>query len=139
MNGAAKKRPSSKRQLSGATNAANGHKDNKAHASDEVRSTTPPLPASMRPEKRAASKENTTNPNTGDEQVATSSTVASTFTKGKHTPIRYTLKNEEEPSSTKKRRPDSRDRDAVTVEKRKIPIRNAEDRKYDNLPACKYI
>ncbi|EDV34001.1 uncharacterized protein Dana_GF20725 [Drosophila ananassae] len=141
MNGSTKKRTSSKRQLSGTTNPANGHKDNKAHASDEVRSTTPPLPVSMRPEKRAASKERSTNtnPNTGDEQVASSSTVASTSIKSKHTPIRYTLKNEEEPSSNKKRRPDSRERDAVTVEKRKIPIRNAEDRKYDNLPALSAV
>ncbi|KAH8323639.1 hypothetical protein KR074_008253 [Drosophila pseudoananassae] len=143
MNGSPRKRTASKRQQTGATNPANGHRDNRANAPDEARSTTPPLPANMRPEKRAASKERSTktssNPRTGEEQVATSSTVASTSTKSKHTPIRFTLKNEEEPSSTKKRRPDSRERDGVTVEKRRIPIRNAEDRKYDNLPALSAV
>jgi len=69
---------------------------------------------------------------------AGASISTSTATKAKHTPIRFTLKNEDEPSANKKRRSGSRERDAVGPEKRRVPIRNAEDRKYDNLPACKY-
>lgn len=93
------------------------------------RSTTPPLPPKQQ-EKR--------------EEKSTGSTVAEATatleapSKVKHTPIRFKLKHEEaeEVQHLKKRRSQSHDRESST-EPRRISIRNAEDRKYDNLPSCK--
>ncbi|KAH8386005.1 hypothetical protein KR200_012233 [Drosophila serrata] len=139
--GSHKKRSSIRRQntSTSATTSANGHKDNRAKPLVEERSTTPPLPAKPKPraEKRPASKEKTTNSSAEPAAVENSASVttSSTSTKGKHTPIRFTLKNEDEPSSKKKHRSNSPEREGV----RKIPIRNAEDRKYDNLPALSAV
>nr|XP_044251650.1 zinc finger CCCH domain-containing protein 14 [Drosophila takahashii] len=142
MHGSPKKRSPNKRQQ-GATTSANGHKDNKDKAPPiEERSTTPPLPAKpkQRPEKRASSKEKPIRSESVEAPAgATAAVVSTTATKAKHTPIRFTLKNEDEPSPTKKRRSGSHERDAVGLEKRRVPIRNAEDRKYDNLPALSAV
>ncbi|KAH8363501.1 hypothetical protein KR084_010956 [Drosophila pseudotakahashii] len=146
MHGSPKKRsPNKRQQAAAAATSANGHKDNKDKAPIEDRSTTPPLPAKpkQRPEKRASSKEKPIRSNSVEAPAGATSAVASictsTATKAKHTPIRFTLKNEDEPSSNKKRRSGSRERDAVGPEKRRVPIRNAEDRKYDNLPALSAV
>ncbi|XP_016981443.1 zinc finger CCCH domain-containing protein 14 [Drosophila rhopaloa] len=146
MHGSPKKRsPNKRQQAAAATTSANGHKDNKAKAPMEDRSTTPPLPAKPKPraERRASSKEKTNRSNSVEETSAAASagvsTSTSTATKAKHTPIRFTLKNEDEPSSHRKRRSGSPERDVVGPEKRRVPIRNAEDRKYDNLPALSAV
>ncbi|KAH8246973.1 hypothetical protein KR032_005614 [Drosophila birchii] len=139
--GSHKKRSSIRRQnkSTSATTSANGHKDNRAKPSVEERSTTPPLPAKpkARAEKRPASKERPTNSSGEPAAVENSASVStsSTSTKGKHTPIRFTLRNEDEPSSTRKHRSKSPEREGG----RRIPIRNAEDRKYDNLPALSAV
>ncbi|XP_017020231.1 zinc finger CCCH domain-containing protein 14 [Drosophila kikkawai] len=123
--------------------SANGHKDNRAKPPVEERSTTPPLPAKPKPraEKRPASKEKAAN-SSGEPAAAESSasvTTSSASTKGKHTPIRFTLRNEDEPSSKRKLRSNSPERDGVPLDKRRIPIRSVEDRKYDNLPALSAV
>ncbi|XP_017113704.1 zinc finger CCCH domain-containing protein 14 [Drosophila elegans] len=146
MHGSPKKRSPNKRpQATTATTSANGHKDNKAKAPIEDRSTTPPLPAKPKPraDRTASSKEKTIRSNSVEEPAAAASagvsTSTSTATKAKHTPIRFTLKNEDAPSANRKRRSGSPERDAVAPEKRRVPIRNAEDRKYDNLPALSAV
>ncbi|XP_017046872.1 zinc finger CCCH domain-containing protein 14 [Drosophila ficusphila] len=146
MHGLQKKRSPSKRQpvAAAATNSANGLKDNKAKAPIEDRSTTPPLPAKSKPraERRASSKDKTTRSTSEGESAPAPSGAgapSSTATKAKHTPIRFTLKNEDESSSNKKRHSGSPERDAVAPEKRRVPIRSAEDRKYDNLPALSAV
>ncbi|XP_017084119.2 zinc finger CCCH domain-containing protein 14 [Drosophila eugracilis] len=146
MHGSPKKRsPNKRQQAMAATVPENGHKDNKDKAPIEDRSTTPPLPAKQKPrvEKRGTSKEKHVRSNSVETPVgaATSgaSTCPSTATKAKHTPIRFTLKSDEEPSANKKRRSGSTERDAVAPEKRRVAIRNAEDRKYDNLPALSAV
>ncbi|KAH8294189.1 hypothetical protein KR054_009272 [Drosophila jambulina] len=139
--GSHKKRSSIRRQntSTSSTTSANGHKDNRAKPPIEERSTTPPLPAKPKPraEKRPATKEQPTNSSGEPAAVDNSASVttSSTSTKGKHTPIRFTLRNEDEPSSKRKHRSNSPERDGV----RRIPIRNAEDRKYDNLPALSAV
>lgn len=146
MHGSPKKRsPNKRQQAASATTSANGHKDNKDKAPIEDGSTTPPLPAKpkQRAEKRPSSKEKHIRSSSVEAPAGATSAGASistsTATKAKHTPIRFTLKNEDEPSANKKRRSGSRERDAVGPEKRRVPIRNAEDRKYDNLPALSAV
>ncbi|XP_043652556.1 zinc finger CCCH domain-containing protein 14 [Drosophila teissieri] len=146
MHGSPKKRSPNKRQQAAVANSsANGHKDNKDKAKIEDGSTTPPLPAKpkARAEKKASSKEKSVRSNSAEASSATksasASTSASTTTKAKHTPIRFTLKSEDEPSASKKRRSGSPERDVVAPEKRRVSIRNAEDRKYDNLPALSAV
>ncbi|XP_033166442.1 zinc finger CCCH domain-containing protein 14 [Drosophila mauritiana] len=146
MHGSPKKRSPNKRQPSAAANtSANGHKDNKYKAKIEEGSTTPPLPAKpkARAEKKASSKEKSVRSNSAETSSAAKSVSASssvsTTTKAKHTPIRFTLKSEDEPSAKKKRRSGSPDRDVAAPERRRVSIRNAEDRKYDNLPALSAV
>ncbi|EDX14206.1 zinc finger CCCH domain-containing protein 14 [Drosophila simulans] len=146
MHGSPKKRSPNKRQPAAAANtSANGHKDNKDKAKIEEGSTTPPLPAKpkARPEKKASSKEKSVRSNSAETSSAAKSVSASpsvsTTTKAKHTPIRFTLKSEDEPSAKKKRRSGSPDRDVAAPERRRVSIRNAEDRKYDNLPALSAV
>ncbi|XP_030376239.1 zinc finger CCCH domain-containing protein 14 isoform X2 [Scaptodrosophila lebanonensis] len=117
--------------LTVAATAANGY--NKSKTKQEERSTTPPLPPKKLADKRSASKE----------EFLTAAEPALPQ-KNKHTPIRFTLKNDEELVPQKKRRSDSQEerdkpvRDTST-ERRKISIRTAEDRKYDNLPALSAV
>lgn len=98
------------------------------------RSTTPPLPPKQR-EKREEKSSSTGSPST-EASLATASLDAPS--KAKHTPIRFKLKHEESEDMQlhKKRRSLSQDRESST-EPRRISIRNADDRKYENLPACK--
>lgn len=98
------------------------------------RSTTPPLPPKQR-EKRDEKSSSTGSPST-EASLATASLDAPS--KVKHTPIRFKLKHEESEDMQllKKRRSLSQDRESST-EPRRISIRNADDRKYENLPACK--
>lgn len=98
------------------------------------RSTTPPLPPKQR-EKREEKSSSTGSPST-EASLATASLDAPS--KAKHTPIRFKLKHEdsEDMQLHKKRRSLSQDRESST-EPRRISIRNADDRKYENLPACK--
>eukprot|EP00099_Drosophila_melanogaster_P023470 NP_651243.1 nuclear polyadenosine RNA-binding 2 [Drosophila melanogaster] len=141
MHGSPKKRSPNKRQPA----AANGHKDNKDKGKIEEGSTTPPLPAKpkARAEKKASSKEKSVRSNSAETSSAaksvSASTSVSTTTKAKHTPIRFTLKSEDEPSASKKRRSGSPDRDVAAPERRRVSIRNPEDRKYDNLPALSAV
>ncbi|XP_022210391.2 zinc finger CCCH domain-containing protein 18 [Drosophila obscura] len=156
-----------KRQAVGASSSvasANGHKEKRAKAAaTEERSNTPPLPATGRQalprlekEKRAVSKEKSGNANSNSsvEPLTASATapvsvIVSASAKNKHTPIRFTLKSEEKSQAqapaqvqaqpaTRKRRSGSHERDA-SMERRKVPLRNLEDRKYDNLPALSAV
>lgn len=93
------------------------------------RSTTPPLP----PKQQDKCEEKSTG-----STVAEVTATLEAPSKVKHTPIRFKLKHEEpeEVQHLKKRRSQSHDREFST-EPRRVSIRNAEDRKYDNLPSCK--
>ncbi|XP_002073144.4 zinc finger CCCH domain-containing protein 14 [Drosophila willistoni] len=134
----------------------NGHKDiNKSTKSHtEERSTTPPLPVrskTSRPEKRATNSGNKdqkpsqssgSEPGSGSVEttghlVNSHNEVTPSQVKAKHTPIRFTLKPDGEPDH-KKRRSRSVEQE-VAIERRKIPIRHAEDRKYDNLPTLSAV
>lgn len=131
-----RKRSASKRLSSSSNQAAsssNDHKsDLKAQLEENNRSTTPPLPPKLL-EKRNIGREKSSN------ATITNSTTVETASKAKHTPIRFKIKPEEEQQqSQKKRRSGSKDRES-SMERRRISIRNAEDRKYDNLPTRKYI
>ncbi|EDW33953.1 GL21991 [Drosophila persimilis] len=131
--------------------SANGHKEKRAKAATEERSNTPPLPATglqplPRLEKRAVSKEKSENENSSVEPLtAPVSVIVPASPKNKHTPIRFTLRSEEKsqaqpqaPPAQRKRRSGSHERDS-SLERRKVPLRNLEDRKYDNLPALSAV
>ncbi|XP_034662574.1 zinc finger CCCH domain-containing protein 14 [Drosophila subobscura] len=149
-----------KRSSGGTASApANGHKEKRAKAATEERSNTPPLPATGRQalpklEKRAVSKEKAANANSNSNvepaaatTAAPVSVIVSASAKNKHTPIRFTLKSEDKPQAAaqppaqpapRKRRSGSHER-ATSLERRKVPLRNLEDRKYDNLPALSAV
>ncbi|KAH8310479.1 hypothetical protein KR044_001555 [Drosophila immigrans] len=109
---------------------------------EAMRSTTPPLPP-----KHLDKRDTHTEKSSSIASVAMA-TAGEAPAKVKHTPIRFKLRSEEEPQPQsqsqsqsqpqKKRRSDSKERDAST-ERRRISIRNAEDRKYDNLPALSAV
>ncbi|XP_034117695.1 zinc finger CCCH domain-containing protein 14 [Drosophila albomicans] len=143
-----RKRPSSSSSSNVAASISNEHKldsRREQQLEETMRSTTPPLPPKHL-DKR------------GDTHIEKASSIASVAVpaaaveapaKSKHTPIRFKLKSDEEPQHTqsqsqsqlqpqKKRRSHSKERDAST-ERRRISIRNAEDRKYDNLPALSAV
>ncbi|XP_043864257.1 zinc finger CCCH domain-containing protein 14 [Drosophila mojavensis] len=130
-----RKRASSKRLSSTSNQAAPSSNDHKSDLKEQLeennRSTTPPLPPKLL-EKRNISREKSSNATT------TNSTTVETASKAKHTPIRFKIKPEEEQQPQKKRRSGSKDRDS-SIERRRISIRNAEDRKYDNLPTLSAV
>ncbi|XP_032593641.1 zinc finger CCCH domain-containing protein 14 isoform X2 [Drosophila grimshawi] len=107
--------------------------DSKTQLEEINRSTTPPLPP-KRPEKRDISHEKSS---ISSATAAAAATTLEAPAKAKHTPIRFKLKQEEE-QAQKNHRSGSKDRDSST-ERRRISIRNAEDRKYDNLPALSAV
>ncbi|EDW66816.1 zinc finger CCCH domain-containing protein 14 isoform X1 [Drosophila virilis] len=132
-----RKHGSQKRQGSNSNMSASSSNDLKADSKvqpeESNRSTTPPLPP-MRLQKRDFSREKSTTASA----AATPATVDAPA-KAKHTPIRFKLKSdEEELQPVKKRRSGSKERES-SMERRRISIRNAEDRKYDNLPALSAV
>ncbi|KAH8360093.1 hypothetical protein KR093_010659 [Drosophila rubida] len=131
-----RKRPSSSSSNLAASTSSEHKCDTKGQQPEEaMRSTTPPLPP-----KHLDKRDTHTEKASPIASVAVAAAEAPA--KAKHTPIRFKLKSDEEPQthsqSQKKRRSDSKERDAST-ERRRISIRNAEDRKYDNLPALSAV
>lgn len=140
-----RKRLSSSSNLNASSSSTNDVKiDSKMQLDEANRSTTPPLPPKHL-DKRDINVEKSSMASVG-----TATSIAEVPAKAKHTPIRFKLKPEDEvqpqsqsqPQSQlqpqKKRRSGSKERDSST-ERRRISIRTAEDRKYDNLPALSAV